>query len=699
MSRVLAAYLPHIDGLRAIALMGVLLFHFEVYPFNGGFAGVDIFLTISGYLITRNVITHHSKSTPFSLKNFYIRRFFRLYPAATVTVLLAVTCSAAIFPNDLEKEAAESGLASMLVSANTYFHLKSGYFDTSSSVKPLLHMWSLSLEEQFYLLWAPLLLLHFSFFPTHLVMQRMKLTLAILTILSIVGAAYFAKFAPSFSFFHLPSRIFQFSLGAGLAAWQRGDMTDNDSSIIHEASLAENPKRLSTRWCIESSIAASILFLSFVFVPEGSPSLAILPLNLSTVLLLANPDAPVCKHILASKHFVWLGRLSYSAYLVHWPLYVCLRYIQMAWSSSKPNPLIMTALTILLAIFLKNIVEDPVRKGASSSRTVFGITLFITLLACYQTSRLEVSVNSQLKGVAEREATKFLFGSEDVERSSLHEIESPIVTHRKLVLSRVSHTGDIKSSSEPALTFFGNSFAAHLVPALNMIGQRRKVWFRLYIAPSCGVFAPSQWHKIEPSYFDCRKFNEFMWDAVDKLPPNSTVVLAQLWGLTLLKPFVDRVKPIAEEFAKRKLKSVFLGEPPGLAKEYESYYSCIDMLEKPIARILPPKRNGNLCGFDIRHGGRPSKTRMESETVYREAFPKHIPEMKYVSVMKAICTMTHDDTHKIVDANCRVPTSAFMNRFPNIVDPGYKRDLNHLNVLGSAGLSNTYEKLFSDFVE
>lgn len=698
MSRGAAAYLPHIDGLRAIALMGVLLFHFEVYPFNGGFVGVDIFLTISGYLITRNVITHHSKSTPFSLKNFYARRFYRLYPAATVTVLLAVTGSAAIFPNDLEKEAAESGLASMFVSANTYFHLKSGYFDTSSSVKPLLHMWSLSLEEQFYLLWAPLLLLHFLFFPTHLVMQRMKLTLAVLTILSIAGAGYFSKFASSFAFFHLPSRIFQFSLGAGLAVWQRGDMNDNESSYIHTAVIAESPKRLPAACNVWSSIAASILLLSFTFIPEGSPSLAVLPLNLSTVLLIANPEAPICKHVLASKQFVWLGRLSYSAYLVHWPLYVLLRYVQLALSFSKPGPLLMTIFTILFAVCLKSTVEDPVRKGGSFCRTVFGISLFITLLVCYQISRVDVVANSQLNGEAEKDATKFLFGSEVVERTSLHEIETPIVTQRKLILSRVSHTGNMEASSEPVLTFFGNSFAAHLVPALNMIGQRKKVWFRLYIAPSCGVFAPAQWHKIEPGYFDCRKFNEFMWDAVDKLAPNSTVVLAQLWGITSLKPFVERVKPIAEEFAKRKLKSVFLAEPPGLAKEYESYYSCIDMLEKPIARFLSPNQNGKMCGFDIRRGGRPSQTRIQSENVYREAFPKHIPEMTYIDVMKAVCTTTQDDSNKTVDANCRLPTRSIMNRFPNIVDPGYKRDLNHLNVLGSAGFSTMYEKLFSDFL-
>lgn len=692
-----ATYLSHIDGLRAIALMGVLLFHFEVFPFKGGFVGVDIFLTISGYLITRNILLNHSRKSPFSLREFYTRRFCRLFPAATITVLLAVVASVAIFPNGLIKETAESGLAAMLVSANTYFYLKSGYFDSSSTVKPLLHMWSLSLEEQFYLLWAPLILLQFTFFPSQSVISRMKVTLAILTVISVICSAYFARYTPSFAFFHLPSRIFQFSIGAGLAVYQKENETE-DTDDAEEPPVSVELQKVWSMWFLGTTFAALVLVTSFIFIPEGSPSFAVLPVNVATTLLLAYPNAPVCTRILSSTLFIFLGSLSYSAYLVHWPLYVYSRFVLLAIGASKPHPLVMTLSTILLAVLLKFAIEDPIRKGGRSRRATFGGIVLITLYICYKTCKIQDHVADEAKESIESEAAKFLFGNINMAKESLSETESPIVTHGKQVLSRISRTGDIDASTEPAMTFFGNSFTGHLVPALYLIGMRRKVWFRLYIAASCGIYAPSMWYKIKPEYRNCGKFNKVMWDAIDELPPNSTVVLAKLWGLTSADALIRRVKPIAEELRKRNLKPVFLEEPPGLDEGYESYYDCDELRNKPIGRILLLKKNGIPCGFDFQQGAHALGNRLQAHSAYTEVFPEHVPEIKFLSVMEEICDVTRDELNKSVKAICRVPTHSLLSRFPGLTDPGYKRDLRHLSLLGSAALSHTYEKLFGNYL-
>lgn len=691
-------YLVHIDGLRAIALMGVLLFHFEVYPFTGGFVGVDVFLTISGYLITRNILASHSKSTPFSLKRFYTRRFFRLYPAATVTILLAVLASFAVLPDDLVKQAAQSGLSAMFLSANTYFYSKSGYFDSSSVMKPFLHMWSLSLEEQFYLLWAPLILLHFLFHSPQSVISKLKSSLLFLCGSSFITAIYLHKYAQALAFFHLPSRIFQFGTGASLAVWQKENA---DGNVDRPEELRLDIKSAKA-WNIESigtTIAIFIIFISYVVLPENAPPFAVLPLNLATALLLACPDAPICTWLLSSTVPVWVGRLSYSAYLVHWPLYVCCRFVFLAIGYPKPHSVLMTIVTLILSVGLKTCVEDPVRKGGRSCRLVFGAIIPLTILACLAAGSGNTPENQQLKSHAEQSAIAALFGDPAVDKTALYEMEHAIVRRGWRVVSKISRTGDIHTNEKPTLTVFGNSFASHLLPALNLIGKRRNIWFRVYSAPSCGIYARSQWHEIERDYHKCKKFNQVVWNAIDQLAPNSTVVLAKLWGIHKFRAFVRRLAPIATELAKRNLNALFLGEPPGLSEMYESYYDCVNLHAKPVGRILPSNRNGTHCGLDLRKGARALQKRLVSESIYRKAFSKPVPYMKFVNVVDAICNVSRNAKNVSVEALCHVPTHSLLNRFPDLIDPGYKRDMRHLNLLGSAAMSSTYEQLLEDYLK
>ncbi|MEO1175411.1 MAG: acyltransferase, partial [Myxococcota bacterium] len=149
-------YRPEIDGLRAIAVLAVVLFHAGVDYLPGGFVGVDVFFVISGYLITRNIVQMLADGT-FTFRNFYLRRTKRLLPAATVTTLTTLCLGAWFLTPDAWIDLSESAIASALFVANFWFAQNSGYFDQATELSALVHMWSLAVEEQFYLLAPPAL--------------------------------------------------------------------------------------------------------------------------------------------------------------------------------------------------------------------------------------------------------------------------------------------------------------------------------------------------------------------------------------------------------------------------------------------------------------------------------------------------------------------------------------------------------------
>lgn len=367
-------YLPHIEGLRALALLGVILFHFEVHPFYGGYAGVDVFFTISGYLITRNIFLSYQNHNYFSLSQFYISRFRRLYPAAIITVLLTVIVSLTTVSKNAAEETAGAGLAAMFMSANTYFYLIDDYYAPSSIHRPLLHMWSLSLEEQFYLIWAPFIVFRFRVSKNAFPRMSMSPMIGMAIVSSLAFSFWAADNAAMFSFFHLPARMYQFAIGAFLASWQTSKITDNESRSCR-----------NVRQSFQSAlalIAFSVICLSYAFLPKRALSIAMLPVALATSALLALPNAAICKWLLSCKLAVFLGQLSYSAYLVHWPLYVHWRFVNLALSFDAPDPILVFLATIVLAKILKQSVEDSTRTNCKTHNVMVFIALVSLLALC-----------------------------------------------------------------------------------------------------------------------------------------------------------------------------------------------------------------------------------------------------------------------------------------------------------------------------
>lgn len=333
------AYRPEVDGLRAIAVGSVIIFHVWPQYLAGGFLGVDVFLVISGYLITKIVYEQRIEGR-FTFKNFYMRRIRRILPAQLLVILLCL----AIFPFLLlpsEVSAlGKSSFYSAFSAANIYFWLESGYFGALSEHSVLLHMWSLGVEEQFYMVWPMLLSL--------LVLARRKSILIVGTIallgLSLFSAQFYVSRFPSAVFYLFPFRAFEFLLG-GLLSFN----------------LLPKPYRLAGEFI--SLVGMVVLGASVFLFQEGwaHPGLlTLIPCLAAAAIIYGTQSSTLVKATLANSPMVHLGLLSYSLYLVHWPVIVGVRIIN-GEHISVPTGLALIALVYAASLLLHYFWERPLR--------------------------------------------------------------------------------------------------------------------------------------------------------------------------------------------------------------------------------------------------------------------------------------------------------------------------------------------------
>lgn len=367
-------YRPDIDGLRAIAVLSVVLYHFGVSSFSGGFVGVDVFFVISGFLITRLILDATGAGT-FTFGNFYLRRVRRLLPALLFTIFASFILGVMIFtPAHLERLGG-STLHGLLSVSNFYFWGESGYFDADSAVKPLLHLWSLSVEEQFYFVW-PLSLVLLSKLP----LTRLVAPLVFLGL----GAAswYFAEWCltvdPSAAFYLLPSRIVEFCLGAimvWVVAWQFPAWLDG--------------------WLREIALLLGvglIAYSTFAFTKETPfPGTNALIPCVGTSLAIFGGNSRIFGSVLRSRPMVFTGLISYSLYLCHWPLYVFYVYVTDSAELGFAEIAALTAAAYVVATMMYRFVERPFRFArpgpeATLSSTRFALTCALLCLVLSYTS-------------------------------------------------------------------------------------------------------------------------------------------------------------------------------------------------------------------------------------------------------------------------------------------------------------------------
>ena len=340
-----------IDGLRAVAVLPVVLFHYGANVFSGGFTGVDIFFTISGFVIAGSIL-NDIRAGSFSIANFYFKRVRRIVPAFTA-VMIATTIAAIflLLPSDLVDYGRSLASTNTFLS-NFYFWKTSGYFAAPAQTKPLLHTWSLSVEEQYYL-FAPICF----WIIYHYCKARWLLFLMPVAILSLAAGIAAVFVAPTAGFFLFPTRIWELLFGAMIALGSRP---------VGHRSLGE----------IMSVVGLGLILLGIFTLEEGDPFPgwnALLPC-LGTVLIIqagigtqTRSALPLVNRLLSFQPLVGIGLISYSLYLVHWPIAAFMKYVTLR-SPTAAEMAAMLVASLGLAWLLWRFVEQPFRKASLDVR-------------------------------------------------------------------------------------------------------------------------------------------------------------------------------------------------------------------------------------------------------------------------------------------------------------------------------------------
>ena len=447
-------YRPDIDGLRAIAVVPVVLFHYGVPGFSGGFVGVDVFFVISGYLITA-LIFGEMRTGEFSVISFYERRVRRIFPA--LFAMLALTTIAAtilFFPRDLMRYA-ESVAATALFGSNFDFWLQSGYFDATADVKPLLHTWSLAVEEQFYVVFPALL------YVMHT--QKRGMLLALVSGLAAVSfglSVWAVRAYPDAAFYLAPYRTWELMLGAVLAlgafplpssSWARDALSLLGLALIGWSVFAFTA---DTRFPGESALVPCLGTALLIYAGERNGALTTRALSLPPI--------------------VFIGLISYSLYLWHWPIFVFERYETYGALSSVQIALGI-ALSAALAALSWRYVERPFR----ANRHLFTRQRLFRLAGAAMAASLVVAGTLYvLDGLPQRftpEVRRILAESTDVEKRR-HDCFNR--TPDEVERGDYCTIGD-PNAFEATFLYWGDSHADALLPAVEKaaLAAHRKGFF------------------------------------------------------------------------------------------------------------------------------------------------------------------------------------------------------------------------------
>jgi peptidoglycan/LPS O-acetylase OafA/YrhL len=355
-----SSYRPDIDILRAIAVLSVLCFHWDVPPFFGGFVGVDVFFVISGFLITR-LIAHDEQADKFSFARFYERRARRILPA--LYVVIAATGLAAWYlllpPQTIDF--ARSIVAVTLFSSNILFWQEAGYFDAPALTKPLLHTWSLSVEEQFYLIFPALLILLFKRLTVPTATRNTIATLLVIAVASFAYNVWRVNVAPSSAFYLSPGRAWEFLLGSILAVGDAPKIRNHYAQFL-VATLG-----------ITMIIAAALSFSSKTAFPGTA---ALLPCVGTVLCIWANTDRNPGRIERALTSLpLFYGKISYSLYLWHWPIWLFARlWLRPDGDFPTSTKLAMFASASALSFVTFRLVEQPFRNPNRVGRPVLFVS-------------------------------------------------------------------------------------------------------------------------------------------------------------------------------------------------------------------------------------------------------------------------------------------------------------------------------------
>jgi len=502
MSKPSSNYRADIDGLRGIAVLCVVLFHAGVAGFDGGFVGVDIFFVISGYLIC-GIIQREISEQRFSYAKFYARRARRILPALFVVLLVCFVTAAPVMTGAEMQDFSKSAVANIAAVSNIYFWKSANYFSTSAELKPLMMTWSLSVEEQFYLFFPPVLLL----------IRRYKWSvggvLAALTALSLMASVWMTSRNPSTAFFLLPARAWELGIGALLAHY------DGRAALARRAPPAWVKQALGAGGLV-AVLAAVTLYDHTTAFPGIAAALPVL----GAAMLIAANDSLVNRVILGSKALVFVGLVSYSWYLWHWPMLSFARLV-----ADRPlgvgTALTLVALAFLLAIASWRFVERPFRTSTTGDAG--------TLWRYGAATAAMLAVGAGLaagRGWPQRLPDDFVA----IERSAPMPGDVCLVGYGQTALNL--SPACVAGAGHGSLALLGDSHAAAIAGGLRALASRHGIGFNQLTKASCPALQGVSRRMLNqpPHARECASFNQAALARVRDDPAIKTVVLAGYWS-------------------------------------------------------------------------------------------------------------------------------------------------------------------------
>ncbi|MBA2126738.1 acyltransferase [Hyphomicrobium methylovorum] len=527
------AYRPELDGLRAIAVTSVLLCHLGVPGFSGGYVGVDIFFVLSGFLISR-LIADDLRVGRFSLADFYERRIRRIVPALVV-VLACVSFAALLLlmPDEL-KQYGRTLTAAALSISNVWFWLHTSYFAPGAATQPLLHTWSLGIEEQFYVIF-PLLLAGLYKFSR----RAVPAVIWILLLVSLGLSALFLSVGPKATFYLLHSRAWELLVGTVLAlGLVPAPRNERQKEFAGFAGLA--------------AIAVAIVFYTDK-MPFPGPA-ALLPCVGAGLIIWAGAGHTV-ERLLSARGPVFIGLISYSLYLWHWPLIVFAKLL-LSRAITPLDQISLAAVSIALAFLTWRFVETPFRRRGTASTSQWGTFAaggvgIGALVAC----GAFVALTKGLPGRFSPDVLALAAAAKD---------SSPL---RRKCHFDGSARGDYDNSCvlgadvPPTIVVYGDSHGAELSVALASLAEARGTSVRQLTASGC----PPATGFNYPNRPQCSVYNAHMMEDLLAAPPGTTIIIAANsfgWANGETPGFMAGLKDVVERLSAAGQRLVVLGPVP-----------------------------------------------------------------------------------------------------------------------------------------
>ncbi len=494
-------YRPDIDGLRAVAVLAVLFYHGGVSFLSGGYVGVDVFFVISGYLIT-SIIVSEMQANAFRLIDFYERRVRRIYPALFVMVACTLLAGAWLFDADNFAALGKSAAAVTIFLSNVLFWSEAGYFDRASTLKPLLHAWSLSVEEQFYILFPVLMLLIARFGKS-----RFGRFLGLLWAVSFAWSVYEAVKNPSSAFYLMHFRAWELLTGSLLA-------------------LNVLPSRLNARFRNALALAGMTMILASIFLyHEGTPFpglAALLPVAGSALTIYSGTKESAAVHkALSLRPLVFIGKIFYSLYLWHWPLLVFLKYYWIVEPSAANLALWLLA-SFAISTFSWQWIEKPFR-----ARTFLRRARLFALAGSVMTLSFTAGVVVSLQDGFPHRFPDALTVKQKTAIADLREVcvGQEVQAFGEGVMCRIG-----APDQPPRFALWGDSHAAAFAPALDMAAAKAKVGGYLFALPACPPLGGID--RQGPRKGTCYHYNQRVILFLRQHPEIDTIILSARWAIS-----------------------------------------------------------------------------------------------------------------------------------------------------------------------